>query len=102
MEWLINLFIGTSVAQQVVVLSFTAAVGLMIGKIKVKGVSLGGAGALFVGILMGHVGLRIEPNVLHFMQEFGLILFVYTIGMQVGPGFIDSIRRSGLELIVGL
>lgn len=98
MEWLINLFIGTSVAQQVVVLSFTAAVGLMIGKIKVKGVSLGGAGALFVGILMGHVGLRIEPNVLHFMQEFGLILFVYTIGMQVGPGFIDSIRRHGLVL----
>lgn len=100
MDWLINLFTGTSVAQQVVVLSFTAAVGLMVGKIKVKGVSLGGAGALFVGILMGHVGLRIDPNVLHFMQEFGLILFVYTIGMQVGPGFIDSIRRHGLVLNV--
>lgn len=98
MEWLINLFTGSSVAQQVVVLSFTAAIGLMVGKIKVKGVSLGGAGALFVGILMGHVGLRLEPNVLHFMQEFGLILFVYTIGMQVGPGFIDSIRRHGLVL----
>lgn len=98
MDWLINLFTGTSVAQQVVVLSFTAAVGLMVGKIKVKGISLGGAGALFVGILMGHLGLRIEPNVLHFMQEFGLILFVYTIGMQVGPGFIDSIRRHGLVL----
>lgn len=98
MEWLINLFTGTSVAQQVVVLSFTAAVGLMVGKIKVKGVSLGGAGALFVGIIMGHLGLRIDPNVLHFMQEFGLILFVYTIGMQVGPGFIDSIRRHGLVL----
>jgi len=98
MDWLINLFTGTSVAQQVVVLSFTAAVGLMVGKIKVKGISLGGAGALFVGILMGHLGLRIEPNVLHFMQEFGLILFVYTIGMQVGPGFMDSIRRHGLVL----
>lgn len=98
MDWLINLFTGSSVAQQVVVLSFTAAVGLMVGKIKVKGISLGGAGALFVGILMGHLGLRIEPNVLHFMQEFGLILFVYTIGMQVGPGFIDSIRRHGLVL----
>lgn len=98
MEWLINLFTGSSVAQQVVVLSFTAAIGLMVGKIKVKGVSLGGAGALFVGILMGHLGLRIEPNVLHFMQEFGLILFVYTIGMQVGPGFVDSIRRHGLVL----
>lgn len=100
MQWFIDLFTGTSVAHQVIALSFTAAVGLMIGKIKVKGVSLGGAGALFVGILFGHFGLRMEPNVLHFMQEFGLILFVYTIGMQVGPGFIDSIRRHGLVLNV--
>ena len=79
-------------------LSFTAVVGLIVGKIKVKGVSLGGAGALFVGILMGHLGLGVEAGVLHFMQEFGLILFVYTIGMQVGPGFMDSIRRHGLVL----
>ncbi|MCF0225541.1 MAG: putative transporter [Fibrobacter sp.] len=98
MEWLVDLFTGTSVAQQVVVLSFTAVVGLIVGKIKVKGVSLGGAGALFVGILMGHLGLGVEAGVLHFMQEFGLILFVYTIGMQVGPGFMDSIRRHGLVL----
>lgn len=98
MQWLLDLFTKTSVAEQVVVLSFTAALGLMLGKIKVKGISLGGAGALFVGILLGHLGLRVEPNVLHFMQEFGLILFVYTIGMQVGPGFIDSIRRHGLVL----
>lgn len=100
MQWLIDLFVGSSVAQQVVVLSVTAALGLMVGKIKVKGISLGGAGALFVGILMGHLGLRLDPGVLHFMQEFGLILFVYTIGMQVGPGFIDSIRRHGLVLNV--
>lgn len=98
MQWLIDLFTKASVAEQVVVLSATAALGLMLGKIKVKGISLGGAGALFVGILMGHLGLRIDPNVLHFIQEFGLILFVYTIGMQVGPGFIDSIRRHGLVL----
>ncbi|MEE3340881.1 MAG: transporter, partial [Hallerella sp.] len=98
MQWFIDLFTGSSVAQQVVVLSFTAAIGLMIGRIKVKGVSLGGAGALFVGILFGHFGLRMNPSVLHFIQEFGLILFVYTIGMQVGPGFIDSIRRHGLVL----
>ncbi len=70
----------------------------MLGKIKVKGICLGGAGALFVGIILGHLGLRIDPSVLHFIQEFGLILFVYTIGMQVGPGFIDSIRRHGLVL----
>ena len=80
------------------VIALTAAIGLMVGKIKVKGISLGGAGALFVGILLGHLGLRVEPDVLHFIQEFGLILFVYTIGMQVGPGFMDSIRRHGLVL----
>ena len=98
MDWLIDLFTNPSVGQQVLVLSLTAAIGIMVGKIKVKGVSLGGAGALFVGILVGHIGMRIEPSVLHFMQEFGLILFVYTIGMQVGPGFIDSIKRHGLVL----
>ena len=100
MTWLIDLFTKPSVGQQVVVIAFTAAVGLMVGKIKVKGISLGGAGALFVGILLGHLGLRVEGNVLHFAQEFGLILFVYTIGMQVGPGFMDSIRRHGLVLNV--
>lgn len=100
MDWLFDLFAKPSVGQQVLALSLTAAIGIMLGKVKVKGVSLGGAGALFVGILLGHIGMRIEPSVLHFMQEFGLILFVYTIGMQVGPGFIDSIKRHGLVLNV--
>ena len=68
MNWLIDLFTTPSVGQQVLVLSLTAAIGIMIGKVKVKGVSLGGAGALFVGILVGHIGMRIEPSVLHFMQ----------------------------------
>ena len=98
MNWLIDLFTKPSVAQQVIAIALTASIGLMVGKIKVKGISLGGAGALFVGILLGHLGLRVEGNVLHFIQEFGLILFVYTIGMQVGPGFMDSIRRHGLVL----
>ena len=100
MTWLIDLFTKPSVAQQVLAIALTASIGLMVGKIKVKGISLGGAGALFVGILLGHLGLRVEGNVLHFIQEFGLILFVYTIGMQVGPGFMDSIRRHGLVLNV--
>lgn len=100
MTWLIDLFTKPSVAQQVLAIALTSAIGLMVGKIKVKGISLGGAGALFVGILLGHLGLRVEGNVLHFIQEFGLILFVYTIGMQVGPGFMDSIRRHGLVLNV--
>ncbi|MCF0217125.1 MAG: putative transporter [Fibrobacteraceae bacterium] len=98
MQWLADLFVKPSVAEQMLALSITAALGLMLGKIKVKGVSLGGAGALFMGIILGHLGLSIDGNVLHFVQEFGLILFVYTIGMQVGPGFMDSIRRHGLVL----
>jgi putative transport protein len=100
MNWLIDLFTKPSVAQQIIAITLTAAIGLMFGKIKIKGISLGGAGALFVGIVLGHIGLRIDSNVLHFIQEFGLILFVYTIGMQVGPGFMDSIRRHGLVLNV--
>jgi putative transport protein len=100
MNWLIDLFTKPSVAQQMIAITLTAALGLMFGKIKIKGISLGGAGALFVGIVLGHIGLRIDSNVLHFIQEFGLILFVYTIGMQVGPGFMDSIRRHGLVLNV--
>ena len=100
MTWLIDLFTKPSVAQQVIAIALTASIGLMVGKIKVKGISLGGAGALFVGIGLGHIGLRVDGNVLHFIQEFGLILFVYTIGMQVGPGFMDSIRRHGLVLNV--
>ena len=98
MEWLIDLFTKSSVGQQVLAIAITAALGLMLGKVKVKGISLGGAGALFVGIALGHIGLRVDGSVLHFIQEFGLILFVYTIGMQVGPGFMDSIRRHGLVL----
>lgn len=100
MNWLIDLFTKLSVAQQIIAITLTAALGLMFGKVKIKGISLGGAGALFVGILLGHIDLRIDSNVLHFIQEFGLILFVYTIGMQVGPGFMDSIRRHGLVLNV--
>lgn len=100
MNWLIDLFTKPSVAQQIIAITLTAALGLMFGKIKIKGISLGGAGALFVGIVLGHIGLCIDSNVLHFIQEFGLILFVYTIGMQVGPGFMDSIRRHGLVLNV--
>ena len=98
MTWLINLFTQPSVGQHVVAIALTAAVGLMVGKIKVKGISLGGAGALFVGILLGHLGLRVEGNVLHFIQEFGLILFVFAIGLQVGPGFFRSFRKDGITM----
>jgi len=85
-------------AQGMLVLCSVAAVGLAIGSIKVRGISLGVAGALFAGILFGHLGWNIDPEVRSFVQEFGLILFVYTIGMQVGPSFLASLRRQGLPL----
>lgn len=100
MEWLYNLFGESSVTQQVAIISLTCACGLMLGKIKIKGVGLGASGALFAGIIFSYIGFNVKGEVLQFIQEFGLILFVYTIGMQVGPGFVDSIRRNGIVLNV--
>lgn len=70
----------------------------MLGKIKVFGVSLGITLVLFVGILLGHFGFVINPEILHFFREFGLILFVYSVGMQVGPGFFSSFKKGGITL----
>nr|WP_240893824.1 putative transporter [Limisphaera ngatamarikiensis] len=83
------------------VLSVVGAMGLALGSVRFRGLSLGVAGTLFVGLVFGHLGCRIQPEVRAFVQEFGLILFVYTIGMQVGPGLMDSLRRQGAELNVG-
>lgn len=83
------------------VLSVVGAMGLALGSVRFRGLSLGVAGTLFVGLVFGHLGCRIHPEVRAFVQEFGLILFVYTIGMQVGPGLMDSLRRQGAELNVG-
>ena len=83
-------------------LSLAAVLGLWLGQLKVKGVGLGIGGVLFGGILIGHFtkkyGLELEAHTMHFIQEFGLILFVYTIGIQVGPGFFSSLKKSGLKL----
>ena len=79
-------------------LSFVIALGIQLGKIKIFGVSLGITFVLFVGIIMGHFGITINPHVIHFFQEFGLILFVYSVGMQVGPGFFSSFRQGGITL----
>jgi len=99
MQWLIALFKDTStVAHAVLILGLVAAIGLALGTIKVRGVGLGVAGVLFAGLIFGHYGFTLEHSVLDFAREFGLILFVYTIGMQVGPGFIASLRRQGLPL----
>jgi len=86
------------VAWAVLILSVVAVSGLAFGSLKIRGVGLGTAGVLFSGIVFGHFGWRIEPGVQHFVKEFGLILFVFTIGLQLGPGFFAAFRRNGLPL----
>ncbi|MCO5045336.1 MAG: putative transporter [Kiritimatiellae bacterium] len=98
MDWLLQLFTGHSVAHTVIILSLVIALGVAIGHIKVFGISLGIAGVLFSGLLFGHFQLTINEEILEFCREFGLVLFVYTIGMQVGPGFFSSFRKQGLRL----
>ena len=99
MEWLINLFTTTdSVAHIVVLYAIVIAVGVYLGKIKIGGISLGVTFVLFAGIAAGHIGFTATPNVLSFLQEFGLILFVFMIGLQVGPGFFESFKRGGVTL----
>lgn len=86
------------VAWAVLILMLVAVIGLGLSSVKVKGVGLGIAGVLFAGILAGHFGLHIETSILEFVREFGLILFVFTIGLQLGPGFFASFRQQGLKL----
>jgi len=85
-------------ASTLVLYSFVIAVGVYLGKMKIAGVSLGVTFVLFVGILMGHFGYVVNPEVLKFVREFGLILFIFSIGMQVGPGFFSSFKKGGMTL----
>ena len=98
MSWFNELITGTSIAHSVLVLSGVTALGVLLSRIKICGVSLGVTWILFVGIVAGHFGLTVEHNVLHFIKEFGLILFVYSVGLQVGPGFFSSFKKGGLTL----
>lgn len=98
MEWLDSLFIDHSPLQAVIVLSVIIALGLGLGKIKVMGVSLGVTFVFFVGILAGHLGFSIDPQMLQYAQSFGLVLFVYELGLKVGPGFFASFRSGGIKL----
>lgn len=100
MDWLINLLrpFNESLASTVLLYSFVIFTGIYLGKIKIFGVSLGVTFVLFVGILMGHLGYTADGNVLHFLREFGLILFIFSIGMQVGPGFISSFKEGGVKM----
>lgn len=88
----------SAVAQTLIIYSAIIVLGMLLGKIKIKGVSLGVTFVLFVGILAGHLGFTINAEVLNFLKNFGLILFIFTIGLQVGPGFFSSFKTSGLKL----
>lgn len=98
MEWLYNLFFEQSALQAVVILSLITAVGLGLGKIHIFGISLGVTFVFFMGILAGHLGFSIDPQLLTYAESFGLVLFVYALGLQVGPGFFSSFQRGGYRL----
>ena len=99
MEWLINLFTNTdSVAHISILFAVVIAVGVFLGKLKIGGISLGVSFVLFAGIIAGHIGFTAPTNILNFLQDFGLILFIFCIGMQVGPGFFESFKKGGILL----
>ncbi len=96
--WFTNLFTGSGVASTVLMLAISIFVGLLLGKLKVKGVSLGITWVLFVGIALSACGVTLNGEMLHIVKEFGLILFVTAVGMQVGPGFFKSFKKGGLAM----
>lgn len=104
MKLINNLFEGAEgswsggVAHILIIISIVIALGRILGKTKICGISLGATWVLFIGILFGHYGLTIDHELIHFLKEFGLVLFVYSIGLQVGPGFFSSFRSGGLAL----
>ncbi len=103
MQWICDIFLTHSAMQAVIVLSIIIACGLALGKLRVKGVSLGVTFVFFAGILAGHLGLSIDPTILHYTENLGLVLFVYELGLKVGPGFFSSFRKGGLSLnLLGL
>lgn len=99
MDWIIKLFTDTdSVAHIALLYSIVIAIGIILGKIKIGGISLGVTFVLFAGIVAGHIGFTAPVNILSFIQDFGLILFVFCIGLQVGPGFFESFKKGGVTL----
>jgi len=96
-DWLISLFTEDGIAHTILLYSFVIAAGVMIGKVKFFGISLGVTFVLFVGIFVGHLGFNANAELMHFLREFGLILFIYSIGLQVGPGFFSSFKKGGMQ-----
>ena len=100
MDWLREIFVEQTFIQAILVLSIICAVGLMLAKVQVKGISLGVTFVFFTGILAGHFGVKVNPQMLLFAQNFGLVLFIYSLGVQVGPGFFSSFKQGGVKLNV--
>lgn len=95
---LLDLLAQGAVAQAVLILSIVAATGLALGSLGIRGIKLGAAGVLFAGIFFGQLGMHMDEHILGFVRDFGLLLFVYTVGLQVGPSFFSSIKQQGLKL----
>ncbi len=93
-----GLFFGTGIAHTILLFTIVIALGLYLGKFKIKGISIGSTWILFVGILFSHFGILADPTVLSFMKDMGLILFVFSIGLQVGPGFFQSFKKGGVTM----
>lgn len=98
MNWLTELLTGNSIAHAVLIYAFVIATGVLLGKIKIGSVSLGVTFVLFMGILVGHFGFTVDHDIMHFVKEFGLILFIFSIGLQVGPSFFTSFKKGGMLL----
>ena len=98
MNWLLETLTEPSMIQAVAVISIVAAVGVYLGRLKIFGISLGITFVFFAGIMAGHLGITVNKDMLNFAQNFGLIVFVYTLGLQVGPGFFSSLRHGGVKL----
>jgi putative transport protein len=100
MGWLFELHKTQPIAHAVGVLTFVCVLGMALGSVKFRGMGLGTSGVLFVGIVVGHFGEAVDHHTLDFVKEFGLILFVFTIGLQLGPGFFAALRQQGLRMNV--
>lgn len=98
MNWIYDLFFGSGLAHSILILASVITIGIILGRIKIAGISLGITWILFAGIAFGHFGMGINEHILHFVKEFGLILFVYSIGLQVGPSFFASFKQGGMTL----
>ena len=98
MNWLQEAFLAPTMVQAVIIISLVSALGLYLGRIKIFGISLGITFVFFAGILAGHFGIVVNKDMLYFAQSFGLILFVYALGLQVGPGFFSSLKKGGVAM----